>query len=97
MTFLAEPLDKILLINENSFSLETAEGIAIVDRSIQVRAGDKVAYTYFGVMGIGIMTRHEVITEQGEVIEGSALEEISLLGKVMFVAQRTYHATRPII
>ena len=60
-------------------------------------AGDKVAYSLFGVTGIGLLTSDEIITEEGEVIEGGLLEEVIMLGKVTFEILRTHDSNRPVI
>lgn len=97
MTFLSQSPELLLSISEDSFSLFTMEGFAISDRSMKAIAGDKVAYSLFGVTGIGLLTSDEIITEEGEVIEGGLLEEVIMLGKVTFEILRTHDSNRPVI
>ena len=54
-------------------------------------AGDKVAYSLFGVTGVGLLTSDKIITEEGEVIEGSSLEMVIILGKVTFEVLQVYN------
>lgn len=91
MTFLSQSPELLLSINEDSFSLFTMEGLAVADRSMKAIAGDKVAYSLFGVTGVGLLTSDKIITEEGEVIEGSSLEMVIILGKVTFEVLQVYN------
>ncbi|WP_215846422.1 hypothetical protein [Candidatus Pantoea bituminis] len=56
----------------------------MINRNATFRVGDKVAYSFLGMKGIGKYFDYAIITEDGEAIEGESLEEVTILGRVTF-------------
>ena len=78
-------LNKLLVTHPRATLLiESDEGFVLVDRSLAVKVGDKVAYNFLGESAIGKLMYQAIITQEGEVIEGSSLEEVTILGKVTY-------------
>lgn len=72
----------------NSRILETSEGYAVIDVSLNVRQGDTLAVLADGEMQFVKLAGRALISEDGEAIEGSALEEVEVIGRVTFFINR---------
>lgn len=72
----------------NSRILETSEGYAVIDVSLNVRQGDILAVLADGEMQFVKLAGRALISEDGEAIEGSALEEVEVIGRVTFFINR---------
>ena len=66
----------------SAFRIETPEGFVIVDSGVNMRPGDEVAFQYDGYPMVGKLFASELITQDGETIDGDGLEGIIVLGKV---------------
>lgn len=67
----------------NAFRIETPDGFVIVDAAARVSPSDVIAYQTFGYPMLGKWYPTSLITEDGEAIEGDALDDVIVLGKVM--------------
>ena len=67
----------------NAFRIETPDGFVIVDAAARVSPGDVIAYQTFGYPMLGKWYPASLITEDGEAVEGEALDDVIVLGKVM--------------
>lgn len=81
-------VDMICGISMNSRVLETSEGYAVIDVSLNVRQGDTLAVLADGEMQFVKLAGRALISEDGEAIEGSALEEVEVIGRVTFFINR---------
>ena len=81
-------VDMICGISMNSRILETSEGYAVIDVSLNVRQGDTLAVLADGEMQFVKLAGRALISEDGEAIEGSALEEVEDIGRVTFFINR---------
>ncbi|AMG53261.1 LexA family transcriptional regulator [Citrobacter amalonaticus] len=81
-------VDMICGISMNSRILETSEGYAVIDVSLNVRQGDTLAVLADGEMQFVKLAGRALISEDGEAIEGSALEEVEVIGRVTFFINR---------
>lgn len=77
-------VDMFCGISMNSRILETSEGYAVIDVSLNVRHGDTLAVLAGGEVQFVKLAGKALITEDGEAIEGSALEEVVVIGRVTF-------------
>ncbi|HBB6759448.1 TPA: hypothetical protein JD366_003327 [Citrobacter amalonaticus] len=81
-------VDMICGISMNSRILETSEGYAVIDVSLNVRQGDTLAVLADGEMQFVKLAGRALISEDGEAIEGSALEEVEVIGRVTYFINR---------
>lgn len=90
-------VDMICGISMNSRILETSEGYAVIDVSLNVRQGDTLAILADGEMQFVKLAGRALISEDGEAIEGSALEEVEVIGCVTFFINRVDDDNCPVI
>ncbi|NIF20245.1 phage repressor protein [Candidatus Pantoea multigeneris] len=70
--------------NRNStFRIDTATGFMLVDSVTRIKPGDLVAFQWEGNPMLGKWYPKHLMTEDGEAIEGEALEEVIVLGKIV--------------
>ena len=81
-------VDMICGISMNSRVLETSEGYAVIDVSLKARQGDTLVVLADGEMQFVKLAGRALISEDGEAIEGSALEEVEVIGRVTFFINR---------
>ena len=62
--------------------VDTPEGFILVDRAEVIKPGDRIAFQHLGYSEIGKVYRHTIITPEGEAIEGEALKEVIVIGKI---------------
>lgn len=71
--------------------------LVIVDRALRAGQGDTVAFELFGEGHIGKLSGRALITEDGEAIEGEALNEVTFIGRVTHIALEITPEHRPTI
>jgi len=76
--------------HSRAFRIETPDGFVIVDAAARVSPGDVIAYQTFGYPMMGKWYPTSLITEEGEAIEGDALDDVIVLGKVMHEEVEVY-------
>ncbi|EIK7096054.1 hypothetical protein LKL11_001733 [Escherichia coli] len=81
-------VDMICGISMNSRVLETPEGYAVIDVSLSARQGDTLAVLADGEVQFVKLAGKALISEDGEAIEGSALEEVVMIGRVTYFINR---------
>ncbi|MFG1172181.1 hypothetical protein AAFN90_00945 [Erwiniaceae bacterium CAU 1747] len=77
--------------------INDAGRMVIVDRSLRAGQGHTVAFELFGEGRIGKLSGSALITEDGEAIEGEALEEVTIIGRVTYIALEITPEHRPTI
>ena len=91
-------LNKILMPHPaHMLMIETPVGFAIIDRTVQGKSGDKVAFQFGDYSQLGRLFRTGIITQDGETIDGEGLEGVVVLGKVTATIVAVYESYRPII
>jgi len=77
--------------------IETPGGFALIDRSLQAKPGDTVAFQFDDYPQLGKLFSTVIITQDGETLEGNGLEGIVVLGKVTAEILAVHEPGRPII
>ncbi len=77
--------------------IETPGGFALIDRSLQARPGDTVAFQFDDYPQLGKLFSTGIITQDGETIDGEGLEGIIVLGKVTAEVLSVHEPSRPTI
>jgi len=91
-------LNKILMPHPaHMLMIETPTGFAIVDRTVQGKSGEKVAFQFGDYSQLGRLFRTGIITQDGETIDGEGLEGVIVLGKVTAEVLSVHEPSRPII
>ncbi len=77
--------------------IETPGGFALIDRSLQAKPGDTVAFQFDDYPQLGKLFSTGIITQDGETLEGNGLEGVVVLGKVTAEVLTLYEPYRPTI
>jgi len=89
-------LNKLLMPHPtHMLMIETPVGFAIVDRSVQSKAGDTVAFQLGDYSQLGRLFKTGIITSDGETIDGEGMDGIIVLGKVTAEIRSVYEPSRP--
>lgn len=75
-------------INNNSLVIETNDGYAVIEKGMPARQGDVLLATYDGRNHFVKRAGKVLITEDGEAIEGEALDDVVVHGVVTFTIHR---------
>ncbi|MBP2155773.1 hypothetical protein [Erwinia rhapontici] len=62
----------------------------VVDAALTPLDGDTLCYEIFGELAIGKMMGGCIVTPDGDVIEGEALSEVIVMGKVVLTITQHY-------
>lgn len=84
-------------IGADSRVLETDIGFAIVEPATKKTPGDVLLILCDGHTQFAKLMGDALITDDGEAIEGSILEEIEVLGRVTFFINRVKDDDRPVL
>lgn len=83
----AEPklkLEEICGVNRSSCLVETPSGYAIIQPDMMPQDGARVLVAALGQLQFAMVMGGALITEDGESIEGEALEDVNVVGVVTF-------------
>ncbi|HCT5618800.1 hypothetical protein [Klebsiella michiganensis] len=72
----------------NCRTLETSAGYAIVDISRRPKQGDQVLIAFCGSTQFAFVRGQALITDDGEAIEGEALNDVEVKGVIRFMINR---------
>ncbi|EPZ8354687.1 hypothetical protein ACXWYY_000130 [Enterobacter hormaechei] len=72
----------------NCRTIETSSGYAIINVSKKPRVGDTVLLSFCGSLGFATVQGKALITQDGEAIEGDALDDANVMGVVTFFLNR---------
>ncbi|HIE9152561.1 TPA: hypothetical protein ACXP7I_003191 [Klebsiella variicola subsp. variicola] len=75
-------VNSICNVGPNTMLFETGGGYVVVDVSLKPRQGSQVMINYDGRTEIAKVMGSSLITEDGEVIEGEALDDVTVAGVV---------------
>lgn len=67
-------------IDANSLVIETSRGYAVVDKSMRPKKGEYVLINWLGRNYFARPAGKSLITEDGEAIEGDALDDVTVYG-----------------
>lgn len=77
-------LEKLCCVNRYSCLVETSGGYAIFQPDLVPDKGMRVLVHAFGQLQFAVVMGGALITEDGESIEGDALDEVDVMGVVTF-------------
>lgn len=75
-------VNSICNVGPNTLLFETGGGYVVVDVSLKPRQGSQVMINYDGRTEIAKVMGSSLITEDGEAIEGEALDDVIVTGVV---------------
>lgn len=84
-------------IDANCHVIETSSGYAVIDRSLKPVNGDLVLAMYDGRSQFAKVMGKSLITDDGEAIEGEALEHVSLVGVVTHTISPVWVDDNPVM
>ncbi|MFU2151843.1 hypothetical protein [Klebsiella aerogenes] len=82
-------VDMICGTGPNTRTVETATGYAVIDVSLKPKQNSTVMIAYSGITDFAKVMGRTLITRDGEVIEGEALNDVEVKGVVTFIINRT--------
>jgi DNA polymerase V len=77
--------------------IPTTDRMVLVDKSMKPNVGDVVYFEAWGAFQVGRIEKHHIACQSGDVIEGDALENVTIVGKVTFEVLHVYEESRPTI
>lgn len=75
-------------VDANCQVIETSNGYAVIDRSLKPVDGDRVLALYDGRSQFAKWMGSALITDDGEAIEGEALDEVTVFGVLTYTINR---------
>ena len=84
-------------IDANALVIETSSGYAVVDRSMSPKKGEYVLISWLGRNYFARPAGKALITEDGEAIEGDALDDVEVIGVVTWLMNRTRDDEAPVM
>ncbi|NDJ58579.1 hypothetical protein GWD52_16610 [Enterobacteriaceae bacterium 4M9] len=82
------PPEVICNIGAESWVLETDFGFAVIEPAMNTKVGDVLLILCDGRTQFAKLMGRALITNNGEAIEGNALEEVEVFGRVTFFINR---------
>ncbi|WP_313553431.1 hypothetical protein [Atlantibacter hermannii] len=77
--------------------IETTGGYAVVEKGSQPKAGEYVLINWLGRNYFARPAGKALITEDGEAIEGDALDDVEVIGVVTWLVNRTRDDDAPVM
>ena len=81
-------VNSICNVGPNTLLFERSGGYVVLDISLKPRQGSQVLIQHGGGTEIATLRGKALITEDGEAIEGDALDDVTVVGIVTFVINR---------
>ncbi|MEW9209495.1 hypothetical protein AB2713_25285 [Citrobacter werkmanii] len=81
-------VDDICQNDANCLTIQTSTGYAVVNRSFKPKQRDIVLISFCGRTHFARVMGRTLITDDGEAIEGDALDDVSVTGVVTFLINR---------
>lgn len=78
-------------INSNSVVIETSSGYAVIEKGMVARQDDTLLATFDGRSHFVKRAGSALITEDGDAIEGEALDDVIVHGVVTFTINRVWN------
>lgn len=89
--------ESICGINANSLVIETSSGYAVVEKGSRPKVGEYVLVSWLGRNYFARPAGKSLITEDGEAIEGEALDDVEVIGVVTWLVNRTRDDDAPVM
>lgn len=89
--------ESICGINANSLVIETSSGYAIVEKGGIPSKNDYVLINWMGRNYFARPAGKALITEDGESLEGEALDDVEVIGVVTWLVNRTRDDDAPVM
>jgi len=83
--------------NANTLIIETSGGYAVVEKDSRPKAGEYVLVSWLGRNYFARPAGKALITEDGEAIEGDALDDVEVIGVVTWLVNRTRDDDAPVM
>ncbi|MDH8104413.1 hypothetical protein QIG23_13460 [Klebsiella pneumoniae] len=77
-------VDKLCSIGPNMRLFERSGGYVVLDISLKAKQGSQVLIQHGGGAELATLRGRSLITEDGEAIEGEALDDVNVIGVVTF-------------
>ncbi|WP_437614455.1 hypothetical protein [Erwinia sp. V71] len=77
--------------------LQSDDSVVLVDRSLKASDGCTVAFEMLGQSYFGKIMGRSIITEDGDALEGDALDDVVVIGVVTNIVVRLETEERPTI
>jgi len=77
--------------------IPTVDGLVLVDKSVRPKEGDVIYFEAWGSFQLGRMGKHHITCQDGEAIEGDALDDVVIIGAVTFEVLHMHEESRPTI
>lgn len=78
-------------------AIEISSGFVVVDITRPPQSGDTVAFSFCGGMQFAKVQGESLITPDGDVIEGDALDDVRVAGVAIFLIKEINNDELPII
>ena len=89
-------LNALFILHPSStFLVERGNLSYVVDSSLKAGPGDEVCYELFGDQCVGKMMGRSIITPNGEVLEGSMLDDMLIRGVVVVTVMKAWEDRLP--
>lgn len=93
-----QTLDSLCGINAKTALMPTANGYAVVEANPEkIEQGSTVVLSLYGRQQFAKLMGQSFITDDGEAIEGEALEDVLVIGRVTYFVNRTGEDDSPVI
>lgn len=90
-------LASLCRLDGNYRAIETSSGFAVVDITRWAQLGDTVAFSFCGGMQFARLQGNSLITPDGDAIEGDALDDLRVVGVVIFLIKEINNDELPTI
>lgn len=81
--------ETICQIDNNSLVIETSSGYAVINRALRCQQSNTVLIQFHGHSQFAKLLGKAFITDDGDAIEGEALDEVNVVGVVTFFIIKT--------
>lgn len=78
-------IDSLCQIDANCLTIQTSTGYAVVNRSIKPKQRNLVLISFCGRNHFARVMGRALITDDGEALEGDALNDVTVAGVVTFL------------
>ncbi len=89
--------ETICQIDNNSLVVETSSGYAVINRALRCQQRSTVLIQFHGHSQFAKLLGQAFITDDGDAIEGEALDEVNVIGVVTFFINRTKEDACPVM
>ncbi|NDO81483.1 hypothetical protein CJP72_12105 [Citrobacter sp. NCU1] len=79
-------------VDANCLTIQTSTGYAVVNHSIKPKQQDLVLISFCGRSQFARVMGRALITDDGEALEGDALDDVTVAGVVTFLINRASRA-----